>query len=150
MIRRSLLSRAVAGLLLVVASFQCALALGAPWGAVAWGGAHRGVLPSGLRVASAASLLLYAGLVWLALRKPVRARAGRWAFSIVSALFAVGAVANAISRSPPERAWAPVAALLSAGFFLLRPARPAPSTGDGVQSSTNVRDEDGVRPLVRE
>ncbi|MBL8680433.1 MAG: hypothetical protein JNK05_14745 [Myxococcales bacterium] len=120
MFRRSLVSRGVAGLLLVVALFQCALVLGAPWGALAWGGAHRGALPLGLRAASAVSLIVYAALMGVALRPWLLGRARRGVCSIVAALFALGALANAVSRSPVERVWAPVAALLSAGFFVLR------------------------------
>ena len=42
--------RVAAGLFLVVAAFQVALAAGAPWGAAAMGGANPGVLPDELRV----------------------------------------------------------------------------------------------------
>ncbi|MFC7766021.1 hypothetical protein [Leucobacter soli] len=44
-----------------LAVFQLALAFGAPAGRFAWGGRHR-VLPTGLRVGSGLSILLYAGL----------------------------------------------------------------------------------------
>ena len=52
---------------LLVAGFQIALALGAPWGRAAWGGAHEGRLPGKLRVASlvsAAFWILLASLMF--------------------------------------------------------------------------------------
>jgi hypothetical protein len=102
-------------LLLVVTGFQVALALGAPLGAGAWGGRHRGVLPARLRIASAATgLVIYplvmaivldaSGLIdveWLP-RGPIV----MWA---LAALFALGSLANFASRSPVERLWGPVA-----------------------------------------
>jgi len=53
---------AALGLLTAVGGFQVALAAGLPWGRASWGGAHAGVLPTNLRVASGASALVYAGL----------------------------------------------------------------------------------------
>ena len=100
--------------------FQLALAAGAPFGAAAWGGRNPGVLPNGLRIASAivglvvypimaAVILAAAGLVdddWL----PIDPTVAMWVFT---AFFALGAVVNAISRSAPERIWAPVSAVLA-------------------------------------
>ena len=40
-------------LMLLMGLFQVALALGAPWGALAWGGQHGGTLPAGYRWGSA-------------------------------------------------------------------------------------------------
>jgi hypothetical protein len=52
------------GLLVVVAVFQLALALGAPFGKAAWGGAHDGVLPPRLRAASAfVGLVVYSAVI---------------------------------------------------------------------------------------
>jgi hypothetical protein len=57
-----------AALLTVVAIFQIALALGAPLGDAAWGGRHQGVLPRGLRVASAlAGIVIYPLIIVYAL-----------------------------------------------------------------------------------
>lgn len=42
-----------------IASFQIALALGAPIGQAAWGGNHHGQLPPGLRVGSAIVVGIY-------------------------------------------------------------------------------------------
>jgi len=107
-------------LLGVIAIFQAALALGAPWGDAAWGGQNPGVLPRNLRIASGiAAVVIYpliillvmagAGLIddgWL----PVDITIVMW---ILAALLAVGAVMNAISRSPRERLWAPVALVVA-------------------------------------
>ena len=100
--------------------FQVALALGAPLGAAAWGGQHAGVLPFRLRMASAVvGLLVYpilaavilaaAGLIaddWL----PIDPTVAMW---ILTGFFALGTVVNAISRSKPERIWAPVSGALA-------------------------------------
>ena len=45
-------------LLGVIVVFQAALALGAPLGYAAWGGAHPGALPPRLRTASAVTALV--------------------------------------------------------------------------------------------
>lgn len=102
-------------LLAVVALFQISLALGAPLGGAAWGGQHAGVLPGRLRLASGvAAVVLYplivvfvltsAGMItadWLPFIGPV-------AMWVLTGFFAVGAVANFVSRSPIERIWGPV------------------------------------------
>ncbi|RFU22808.1 hypothetical protein [Geodermatophilus marinus] len=106
-------------LLVALAALQVALAAGAPLGRLAWGGHHR-VLPTRLRVGSAVSVLLYALFAWLVWRAAgIAARPGEepggvaiWALTVY---FAVGVVANAASRSRPERAvMTPVAAVLAA------------------------------------
>lgn len=103
-------------LLVAIAAFQLALALGAPWGAAAWGGQNPGVLPRPLRIASGvAALVVYpliiavvlaaAGLIgdeWL----PVDPTLLMWA---LAGLLGVGAVMNFASRSRPERRWGAVA-----------------------------------------
>ncbi len=107
-------------LLAVLIGFQLALALGAPWGAAAWGGRNPGVLPTGLRVASGivaivvypvmALVMLAAGSVidgdWLSVDPSV-------AMWILTGFFIIGTVVNAISRSPVERIWAPVSLVLA-------------------------------------
>ena len=55
-------------LLAALAVLQLLVASGLPYGRFVWGGTHR-VLPHGLRVASAASVLVYAGLVALLLSR---------------------------------------------------------------------------------
>ena len=119
----ALIAFALVGALTV---FQLALALGAPFGAAAWGGRHPGVLPGRLRVASAiVGLVVYpliglvilaaAGLIddgWL----PVDPTVVIW---ILAGFFALGAAVNAISRSAPERIWSPVSAALAVCCVLI-------------------------------
>ena len=50
---------ALSVILLALAIFQLALALGAPLGRFAWGGQHR-VLPVRLRIGSAIAIVIYA------------------------------------------------------------------------------------------
>ena len=98
--------------------FQLALALGAPWGQYAMGGAIPGRLPRRLRVAAvvqalvlallALVVLAHAGLVGVS---PVRDLP--WLVWLAVAFSAVSLVLNAISRSTGERRiWVPVAFVL--------------------------------------
>ena len=103
-------------LLGVIVVFQAALALGAPWGAAAWGGRNPGVLPTRLRIASGiTALVIYplialvilaaAGLIddaWL----PVDRGVAMW---VLAGFLALWALLNLVSRSPRERIWGPVA-----------------------------------------
>jgi hypothetical protein len=101
------------------------LALGAPWGYAAWGGAHR-VLPNRLRLASA-----IAAVVWVAGALIVLGRAGydvvslpgfveRWGSWLFVGLLVVGTVMNAASSSRWERfIWAPVSAVLAVATFIV-------------------------------
>jgi hypothetical protein len=103
----------------LVASFQAALALGAPWGRAAWGGAYKR-LPRGLRIASSIAVAL-----WLAAALVVLARAGygwspipsgvaRWGTWVLFGLLVVGTLMNLASRSRPERLiQTPIAAVLA-------------------------------------
>jgi hypothetical protein len=103
---------------LVIAGFQAALALGAPWGRAAWGGKSP-TLPSNLRRASA-----FSAVVWLIAPLFVLDRAGipivdlpevvsvlgTWAAVAVSFL---GAIVNFASSSPYERfGWGPFALVM--------------------------------------
>lgn len=77
-------------------------------------------LPRPLRLASAASTLVYAGSLAAAASRTGSARVttARTAYTI---LYAVGTVMNAASRSTPERLlWTPVAGALAASFWRLR------------------------------
>lgn len=112
-------------LIAVVVLFQTLLALGMPWGAAAWGGRHRGVLPSRLRIASVMSAVILGAIGWLVLAKGGRGEsAPSWydvALCVVVAYFGVGTIVNLISRSKVERIWAPVSlaiALLVASLVL--------------------------------
>lgn len=103
----------------LVASFQLALALGAPWGKAAWGGGHER-LPNGLRIASS-----FAVVLWLAVALVVLARAGyewsplpfsvaRWGTWVLVGMLLLGTLMNLASRSRLERLiQTPVAAILS-------------------------------------
>ena len=103
-------------LLVGIAAFQLALALGAPWGAAAWGGQHPGVLPRRFRIASGvAAIVVYPLIIALVLAAagmigdgwlPVDATLIMWS---LAGLLGVGAVMNFVSRSPPERRWGAVA-----------------------------------------
>lgn len=121
---------AAAVLSAAVAAFQVALACGAPLGALAWGGRSPGRLPTRLRVASAASVPAYGGVLLVAL-----GAAGigpfvpaRWLLWSLAGLFGLGAVLNGLSRSRPERlVMTPVAAGLAGAFALLARVAPAAS-----------------------
>ena len=111
-------------LLAALAVLQLLVASGRPYGRFVWGGTHR-VLPHGLRVASAASVLVYAGLAALLLSRAGVLPAGdstavivlTW---VVFAFFAASVALNAISRSPAER-WtmAPTSLLLAAATLAI-------------------------------
>jgi len=98
--------------------FQLALAAGAPWGRLAWGGGHER-LPAAYRVGSLVSILIYAVFATIVLERagliavlpsPEIARVGAW---IIAGYMTLGIVMNAISRSLPERfVMTPVAILL--------------------------------------
>lgn len=100
----------------VVILFQLALALGAPWGALAMGGAFPGALPPSMRAAAILQALVLGGLACAVL-----ARSGvgfpswnprRLAWGAVG-VSAASTVLNLITPSAMERAiWAPVAILL--------------------------------------
>jgi hypothetical protein len=104
---------------LLVACFQVALALGAPWGKAAWGGAHER-LPNRLRIASS-----FAVVLWLLAALMVLTRAGydwaplpfsvaRWGTWVLFGMLLLGTLMNLASRSRLERLiQAPVAAILS-------------------------------------
>jgi hypothetical protein len=106
-------------LIAVLVAFQLGLALGKPWGAMAYGGNWPGVLPKGLRINSGVfALIMYpivalyvldagglATFAWLPARSSV--------IGVIAGFFAIGTLANAFSRSKPERLWAPVSLALA-------------------------------------
>ena len=103
------------------AAFQVGLVAGMPWGEFAWGGANPGVLSTGLRIGSAGSAVVLAGL-GVALAGGVtgsvarrRVITGALVFSMASAL------ANAITPSSKERAiWVPFALVQLGLLFVAR------------------------------
>ena len=111
-------------LLAALAVLQLLVASGLPYGRFVWGGTHR-VLPHGLRVGSAASVLVYAGLAALLLsRAGVLPAGGSTAVIVLTwvvfAFFAASVALNALSRSPAER-WtmAPTSLLLAAATLVI-------------------------------
>lgn len=107
-----------AGLITVVALFQLALALGAPWGGLAMGGAFPGTFPPAMRVAALVQIAVLAGVALVVLARaglalPAWRRASRWLVWIVVGLLGVGVILNLLTPSHMERLiWAPVAILL--------------------------------------
>lgn len=101
-----------------VIAFQLALALGAPWGRYAMGGAYPGRLPPRMRAAAVvqAGLLGVLAVIVLAdegLVLPGLSANYPWLIWLAVAFSAVSVVLNAISRSADERRiWLPVAILM--------------------------------------
>lgn len=102
------------GLVTVVGGFQLALALGAPWGRYAMGGAFPGAYPPLMRAAAIVQLAVLAVVAIVVLSRAGlvlaswRAAARRLIWGIVG-LLAVALVLNLVTPSPVERAiWAPV------------------------------------------
>lgn len=111
-------------ILLGLTIFQILLIIGKPLGEFAWGGQHK-VLPKKLRIASAASIVLYAifalflaskaGIVDIITYKPLL-NVGMWVFA---GYFILGIFMNFISRNKKERAlMTPVALLLAIVFVI--------------------------------
>lgn len=102
----------------IVALFQLALALGAPWGEYTMGGRFPGKLPLKMRIAALIQIIILLVLAFIVL-----IRSG-WAWSqfysigktgiwFVVAFFVLGSVVNLLTPSKGERAiWGPVNILL--------------------------------------
>ena len=110
-----------------LAVLQVLVALGAPLGRFVWGGAHD-ALPMRLRVGSAVSVLLYAGMATAVLDRAGLvavlpdglARVAAW---VLVAYFAVGVLVNAISRSRAEAlTMAPACLVLALGTLAVATA----------------------------
>lgn len=110
---------------LVIATFQLALALGAPLGRAAYGGRSAELSPR-LRRASAGAFVIWllaavvivgrGGVMALPLPDVVL-DIGAWALVVLSAL---GTIVNLASSSPWERfGWAPFSALMAALSFVV-------------------------------
>jgi hypothetical protein len=124
-----LAARIFAVLIAVVGVFQLALALGAPWGSFAMGGAFPGAFPPSMRavalvqigalIAMALVVLSRAGLAlpaWRAVSKGLV-----WGVVVVAG---VAVVLNLITPSPLERLiWAPVASTLLLTAFRVAVSR---------------------------
>lgn len=95
-----------------VGLFQAGLAVGAPWGAAAWGGANVGVLPMGFRVASGVSALVWWGVAAVASGRLLGPVGRRRLLLGVAAYSTLGIAMNAASPSVVERAvWVPATAV---------------------------------------
>jgi len=103
-----------------VIAFQVALALGAPWGAYAMGGAFSGRYPPSMRVAAVAQAVVLGLLAFvvLSLGGVVDAPWGdtpAWIAWALVALLAVAVALNVLTPSAGERRiWAPVSIVLLA------------------------------------
>lgn len=101
-----------------VVAFQIALAVGAPWGAYAMGGAFPGQFPPALRAAALVQAAILVGWAAVVLARaglilPGWSRVSRWLIWVVVAFAAVSLVLNLITPSAGERAiWAPTALIL--------------------------------------
>ena len=110
-------------LLAGLAVFQVALVAGAPLGRFAWGGQHT-VLPRGLRIGSAISVVVY-GVIALLMLQAADARAvlpagpAGVAMWVLTGYFALGILLNAVSRSRPERLVMTPVVLVLTGVCLL-------------------------------
>lgn len=108
-----LVATVLAASLLIVAGFQAALTLGAPFGAAAMGGTNPGKLPDAVRLVTG-----FATLAWFLAAMVVLARGGRASVPVPPAvrvatwvlvvLLGLGTVMNFASSSPWERfGWGP-------------------------------------------
>ena len=104
--------RFLTGLYLFAGAFQAALAAGAPWGRLAWGGSREGRLPAGLRVGSAVSVGVYAALADQVRREQSLQR--RRILTVGATLMSLSVVANLASHSLVERVvWTPIATAMA-------------------------------------
>ncbi len=113
-----------------VSAFEIALALGAPWGAVAFGGQHPGVLPRHLRWTAAG-----AGLAWGTISatawRTSQPSAGRRRLALRGAAIvsAVGVPLNLASPAPAERWWSLLATVSAASLWQVSRPDRAPRLG---------------------
>lgn len=103
---------------LVVVLFQLALALGAPWGAYAMGGAFPGRLPPKVRLAALAQAILLGLMAAVVLSRaglvlPGWSQASVWLTWVIVAFAAISILLNTITPSAGERRlWLPVTLVL--------------------------------------
>jgi len=115
--------RLAAGLMVTTAAFQAALALGAPWGEAAYGGATAGVLSSQQRVSSAVAVPVYLAVAAVASGRLGAPTARRRVLRLASVVMAAGAVLNLASPSLLERLlWVPVTVVASTALWRAAPA----------------------------
>lgn len=104
-----------AALVGLVVAFQLALALGAPWGEFAMGGAFPGAYSPAMRLAALLQAVVLAGIGAVVLSSsglvlPTWRRLSRRVIWVIVGLLVLALVLNLITPSPMERMiWAPVA-----------------------------------------
>jgi hypothetical protein len=114
MISPQLAAKMFASLVGLVVAFQLALALGAPWGEVAMGGAFPGAYPPAMRLAALLQAIVLAGVGVIVLSRAGLVLSGWGALSrrliwAVVGLLVLALVLNLITPSATERMiWAPV------------------------------------------
>ena len=119
--RRAAIVAAV--LYVLIAAFQLALALGAPWGRAAFGGAVEQPGPE-LRVSSVIAVIVWSAAALIILKRtghavwaPLPAKALPAAVWVLLALSVVSVLLNAITPSALERAiWLPFSIVLTAAI----------------------------------
>jgi hypothetical protein len=119
-----------AGGFLVLATFQLALALGAPLGAAAYGGTQT-ELPAGLRITSAVAFAMYCFGAVAVMRRGgyrvpvVSTRVARVATWVFAGLLLLGALTNFASSAQWERfGWGPFALVLSVMCIVIARSQP--------------------------
>jgi hypothetical protein len=119
----------------VLAAFQLAIALGAPFGRASWGGSHPAELPIELRVASGVAVGVYVFAAFIILGRggvvisPLSGGVVRWGAWIITGLSAVGSLMNFASPSDWERfLWGPFALVLTVLCFLVAWSGPEHSS----------------------
>jgi hypothetical protein len=101
-----------------VIAFQIALAIGAPWGSYAMGGAFPGQFPPELRVAAVVQAVILGLLALVVLSRagvalPKWSKSSRWLIWLVVAFSGLSLILNTITPSAGERAiWMPVALIM--------------------------------------
>lgn len=113
----------------VTAAFQLALALGAPWGRFAMGGAFPGRYPPALRIFAVVQAGLLVGLSLIVLSQARVLNTGLtaaypWLVVLPPVVAALAVALNAASRSADEkRIWVPVGLVLLATSVTVTMAR---------------------------
>ena len=105
--------------------FQCALALGAPWGHLAMGGRFPGKFPTEMRIAAVVQAILLSLLAGIVLVRsqillPTFYEHSLYGIWVVVGISALSLVMNLITPSKLERViWAPIGAILLACSLLV-------------------------------
>lgn len=127
----SLAAKIFGGLVAMVILFQLALALGAPWGGMAMGGAFPGVYPPPMRLAAVLQAFVLGGFGLVVLARAGLVVLGWRPFRLawlVVALMALGVILNVITPSPLERAiWVPVTILMFVSSLRVAVSRVIPA-----------------------